>query len=138
MEHKVGRIPTNLSFRWMQYALIFLVVEKIVQHIVVTLAFAYDWQEIRATVVVNPNILMALGVPIALGFALALWGIVRAQPWATNLVIGLALVDIVGEFVAQGKVAILITVSFLVAVILLMLALFYRRQIKNEQTLEGR
>jgi uncharacterized membrane protein len=48
--------------------------------------------------------------------------------WATNLVVALALFDIVGEFVAQGRIDIVVTVSFVVATILLIVALIYRRQ----------
>jgi hypothetical protein len=44
------------------------------------------------------------------------------------LLIGLALFDIIGEFVAQGVISIVITVSFLVATLLLILTLVYRRQ----------
>jgi hypothetical protein len=43
-------------------------------------------------------------------------------------VIALALFDIIGEFVAQGKLDIMITVSFIVAIILLILASIYRQQ----------
>jgi hypothetical protein len=50
------------------------------------------------------------------------------QNWASNLVIALALFDMIGEFIAQGRIDIVITVSFLVATILLILALLYRRQ----------
>jgi hypothetical protein len=103
--------------------LILLIVEKIIQHIAVTLAFYFNWADIASTVVVSPTILMILGVPIVILFSLSLWGMVRKKLWAVNLVIGLALFDIIGEFVAQGTMSILITVSFLVATLLLILAL---------------
>ena len=108
--------------------LIVLVVEKIIQHIVVTLAFYFDWWNISATVVVESRVLMVLGLGAALAFACALWAMVTQRKWASNLIIALALFDIVGEFVAQGTIGILITVSFLVAILLLVLAFFYRRQ----------
>jgi hypothetical protein len=47
------------------------------------------------------------------------------RPWAINLIAALALFDIVGEFVAQGTIGIVITVSFLVAILVLILALTY-------------
>ncbi len=50
------------------------------------------------------------------------------KTWAIRLVIAPALFDIMGEFVAQGKPGITITVSFLAATILLILSLVYRRQ----------
>lgn len=95
---------------------------------VVTLAFYFDWQQIGATVVVEPMLLMVAGGVIALLFALAFWGGMAGRGWAIDLVITLAVVDIVGEFVAQGRLAILITISFLVACVLLVLALGVRRE----------
>jgi hypothetical protein len=59
-------------------------------------------------------------------FSLSLWGIVTHRRWALNLVIVLAIFDIIGEFVAQGTLSIVVTVSFLVAILLLMLALLHR------------
>jgi hypothetical protein len=47
----------------------------------------------------------------------------------TNLLIGLALFDVVGECVAQGLFTIVITVSFLVATLLLSLTIVYRWQV---------
>jgi len=112
---------------WIYYVLVLLVIEKIVQHIFVTLAFYFNWADITSTVVVPARILMVLGALVAVLFVLSLWGIVRKQPWAITLVIFLALFDIVGEFVAQGKMGITITVSFLVATLLLVVGLLYRR-----------
>ena len=113
---------------WLKYLLIALVFEKIIQHIVVTIAFYLNWAQIGSTVAVNPSILMLLGAVVAVLFMLSLWGMITQQKWAINLVIALALFDILGEFVAQGTIIIAITVSFLVATILLILALLYRRQ----------
>lgn len=53
---------------------------------------------------------------------------IAEQKWVLNLIIALALFDIVGEFVAQGGISIVITLSFVVAVILLVLTLLYRRR----------
>jgi hypothetical protein len=113
---------------WVKYILIALVFEKIIQHIVVTIALYFNWAQIGSTVAVDPSILMILGAVVAVLFILSLWGMVTQQKWAINLVIALALFDIIGEFVAQGTIIITITVSFLVATILLILALLYRRQ----------
>lgn len=113
---------------WVKVALLLLIFEKIVQHIFVTLAFIFDWGGISASVVVNPDILIVLGAIVAVVFVFAFWGIATGQPWAINLVIALALFDIVSEFVAQGRIAIKIPISFLVALLLLVLALQYRRQ----------
>jgi hypothetical protein len=113
---------------WLRYVLIALLIEKTIQHIVVTIAFYFNWGDIGSTVVVNPSILMILGALVAVLFALSLWGVIAQHKWAINLMIALALFDIIGEFVAQGTITITITVSFLVAVLLLILALTYRRQ----------
>jgi hypothetical protein len=130
MENEVDtrRATRNARTVWVKYILIALVFEKIIQHIVVTVAFYFNWEDIGSTVAVNPSILMILGAVVAVLFALSLWGMVTQQKWAINLVIALALFDIVGEFVAQGTITIVINVSFLGATILLILTLLYRRQ----------
>lgn len=130
MNTRKTTFPTSKqpSSTWMRYLLLALVAEKIIQHIVVTVAFAYDWRAIGSTVVVNPQSLMIAGAIIALLFALSFWGLLRRARWALTLAIALALFDIGGEFVVQGKVNITMTVSFLIAVILLGVALIVRRQ----------
>lgn len=108
---------------WVYALLLLLIVEKIIQHVFVTLAFYFNWGDIASTVVVSPTTLMILGALVAILFVISLWGMIRKRTWAINLIIFLALFDIIGEFVAQGTVGIVITVSFLVAVLLLILAL---------------
>ena len=104
-----------------------LIVEKIVQHCFVTLAFYFNWRDIGSTVAVSPELLMVAGAAVAILFALSLWGMLSGKRWALSLLIALALFDILGEFVAQGTLAIKINVSFLVAITLLVLAIVYRR-----------
>jgi hypothetical protein len=106
-----------------------LIVEKIIQHTFVTLAFYFDWQQIRSTVAVNPDILMVAGVPVIVLFIVDFWGMLSKRMWSLNLLIGLALFDIIGEFIAQGTLGIVLNVSFIVAVTLLLLAVSYRRQV---------
>ncbi len=113
---------------WIYYLLILLIVEKIIQHVFVTLSFYFNWTDIASTVVVSPMILMILGGLVAVLFIFSLWGMIKKRSWAINLVIALALFDMVGEFVAQGKIGIAMTWSFLVATLLLVLALTVRRQ----------
>lgn len=115
----------------LRYALIAIICEKIVQHILVTIAFWRNPGDIRSTVAIAPDVLMVLGAVVALLFVLALWGIIRRRGWVPNLLIGLALFDIVGEFAAQGKIAIVVTVSFLVAILLLILAFLFRRPLRQ-------
>lgn len=60
---------------WVEYALLTLIFEKTIQHIVVSLAFYYNWQASRSTMVINPTLLMVLGAVVAVAFACSLWGI---------------------------------------------------------------
>ncbi len=106
---------------WLKYALLALIGEKIIQHVFVTLAFYFNWGDIDSTVVVEPDILMVLGGIVAVLFGLALWAMLARRKWALNLVTGLAVWDILGEFIAQGRIDIVITVSFVVAILLLIL-----------------
>ena len=122
------RASRSVKIGWIRYILIALVFEKIIQHIVVTIAFYFNWGDIRSTVAVDPSILMILGAVVAVLFILSLWGMITKKKWAINLVMALALFDIIGEFVAQGTITIAINVSFLVAIILLILTCLYRRQ----------
>jgi hypothetical protein len=117
----------NKKTAWIKYGLIALIFEKIVQHVVVTIAFYLNIKDIGSTVAINPDILMVTGAMLAILFTISFWGMITGKKWAINLVMGLALFDMVGEFVAQGKIMIVMTVSFLVATILLVLALLYRR-----------
>ena len=76
---------------WVYYGLMLLTVEKIVQHIVVTLAFYFNWTDIASTVVVSPIVLMVLGALVAMLFIISLWGLLQKRGWSINLLIGLAL-----------------------------------------------
>ncbi len=122
-----GRIARHRTSAWFRYILIAAVFEKVIQHSVVTLAFFFNWGDIGSTVAVSPSVLLPLGAVAAGLFMLSLWGIMKHQHWALNLLIALAVFDIVGEFVAQGTLSIVVTVSFLVAILLFMLALVNRR-----------
>jgi hypothetical protein len=113
---------------WVWYALVILNIEKIIQHVFVTYAFWRDIGGIRSQVEVSPDILMTAGACIAFLFTLSLWGLFTNKFCAINLLIGLALFDIIGEFIAQGRIDIAIPVSFVVAVVILIMALVYRRQ----------
>ena len=130
MEDDIGNRRTTGRQRtsWIRYLLIALVTGKTVQHVVVTLAFHFDWDNIRSTVAVDPGILMVLGGVVAVLYALSLWGLVARRMGALTLVVALSLFDILGEFVAQGTMNITVTVSFLVAIALLILAFVYQHE----------
>jgi hypothetical protein len=114
---------------WIWTVLVVLSVEKIIQHSFVTIAFILDISGIRSKVAVPPDLLMISGAVVTILFTISVWGMFAQRQWATNLLIGLALFDIIGEFIAQGRVDIKIPLSFLVAILLLIFSLVYRRQI---------
>lgn len=111
------------------YALVFLGIEKTIQHLFVTYAFWKDIGDIRSQVAVSPNILMISGFVVALLFLISIWGLLTFRKWAIDLLIGLALFDIIGEFIAQGRLDIKIPLSFVVAILILLFAIIYRRQV---------
>ena len=119
---------------WIWYVLAFLNIEKIIQHLFVTYAFWHDIGGIRSQVAVPPDLLMIAGAGIAILFMLSLWGLLTDTGWAINLLIGLALFDIAGEFMAQGRMDIAIPVSLVVAVVILILALVFRREIHRPKS----
>ena len=114
------------------YALLLLSLEKTIQHIFVTYAFWQDIDNIRSQVVVSPELLIVSGAIVALLFLISLWGLLTDRKWVANLLIGLAIFDILGEFIAQGRMDIKIPLSFLVAILIFILALIYRNQINKE------
>jgi hypothetical protein len=119
--------PKSNRLHIIRNVIIILVGEKIIQHALVTIAFYFNWMDIRSTVAVPPNILMILGAAVTVLFILCLWAITTQKKWSNHLLIGLALIDIVGEFIAQGRLDITINISILVAFSLLILALLYRK-----------
>ena len=106
------------------YLLIVLVLEKIVQHTFVSLAFLYDIGGLRSTVAVDYRALMTSGAVIAILFAVALPALIQKKLWSLYLVALLAASDIIGEFIAQGTVFVTINISIIVATILLCLCIF--------------
>ena len=111
---------------WIRVLLVLLVIEKVIQHLVVTLALIFDLGGIRASLAHDYRFFLVAGAFEALLFAFGGWGVLRKKSWAGWLLLILALMDILGEFVAQGTLLITINVSFLVAVILLVVSLLYR------------
>ncbi len=105
------------------WILIAIAIEKAIQHAFVTYWFASDRFELREQVVPPWEILLVLGGIVAVLFVVALVGLLRWEPWAPRLLVGLAVFDIVGEFVGQGTLMIDLVVSFVVAIALLILAL---------------
>ena len=106
------------------YLLIVLVLEKIVQHTFVSLAFLYDIGGVRSTVAVDYRALMISGAVIAILFVVALPALIQKKRWSSYLIALLAASDIIGEFIAQGTVFVTINISIVVATILLFLCIF--------------
>jgi hypothetical protein len=106
------------------YLLIILVVEKIVQHTFVSLAFLYDIGGVRSTVAVDYRALMISGAVLAILFAIAIPALIQKKRWSLFLVVLLAVSDVIGEFIAQGTVFVAINISLIVAIILLFLCIF--------------
>jgi hypothetical protein len=120
--------PKSNRLHSIRIVIIILVGEKIIQHALVTIVFYFNWMDIRSTVAVPADILMILGAVVTVLYTLCFWAIMTQKRWSNVLLIGLALFDIVGEFIAQGRLDITINVSILVAFSLLILALLYRKQ----------
>lgn len=117
---------------WMSYLLIILLVEKVIQHITVTLAFLYNSGDIQSMVAFDYKIFMVSGAIVAVFFMVALYGMIKERKWSITLTVGLALFDIIGEFVAQGTLFIVITVSVLVAIVLLGLCYHEYRELQTD------
>jgi hypothetical protein len=114
---------------WVWYSLVVLSAEKIIQHTIVTIAFILDIRGIRSTVAVPADLLLISGAVVTILFIICLWGLFSQRKWGINLLVSLALFDIFGEFIAQGRMDIVIPLSFLVAILLIIFSLVYRRQI---------
>jgi len=108
-------------------ALIVLSVEKFIQHMFVSYAFAVDLAGIRATVAVDYRLLLVSGFIVGWLFLFNIPFLWRQVRGAFYLLFGLAMFDIVGEFIAQGTLFIDLMVSFLVALVIL-LVLFVNRK----------
>lgn len=116
------------------WLLLLLSAEKSVQHVFVTWAFASDRFDLRGDVTPPWQVLLVIGGISAALFALALVGLWRWRAWAPDLLIPLALVDIVGEFIAQGTLMIHVVLSFVVAWLVLVLAWRARPRYRSVST----
>ncbi len=106
-----------------EWVLLALCVEKVLQHAFITWAFVTDRFDLREQVAPPYEWLLVSGGAVAILFAIAFVGLWQRERWALPLLTGLAVFDIVGEFVGQGTLAIEIVVSFLVAILILLLSL---------------
>ncbi len=106
-----------MKLHWpsLHYLLELLVAEKVVQHTVVTAAFAFDLFGLRNEVSLDYWVFMVSGGIVAVLFLLAFLGLVQRRRWGAGTALGLGVFDVVGEFIAQGTLFITVTLSFVVA-----------------------
>jgi len=116
------------------YLLITLSLEKIIQHVFVSLSLLYDAGGVRSTVAVDYRALLVSGAVVAVLFVVAFLALVQKKRWGLYLVAFLAAFDIIGEFVAQGTAFVAINVSIIVAIILLLLCYFELRNPRRAKT----
>jgi len=116
-----------------QVLLLVLSIEKVIQHLFVTYAFAIDMGDIRDSVVIHHTPLMIVGFVVGLLFAASAWLQYRNERRGYLLLLYLALFDFIGEFVAQGTLAIEIVVSIVVAAIILVTLFLNRKALLQAQ-----
>jgi hypothetical protein len=106
----------------LEYLLLALAAEKVAQHAVVTQAVLVNASEIRDDVAGDWRLFAVAGAAIGAGFLLSLAGLWRRRVWAPAALFVLGGVDAVGEFVAQGTLAIHVTVSLFMALAIMFVA----------------
>lgn len=106
-----------------RWALMALTAEKLLQHSLVTMAFVFDAGALRSEVAVDYRWLAVVGAAASGLFAVGLVGLARRRRWSLGLLGILATFDLVGEFVAQGTLTPAVTVSAVVALVILVLCL---------------
>jgi hypothetical protein len=106
-----------------KWLLLGLVAEKVVQHAVVSWALVNDEFGLRSAIAFDYRWFVLVGAVVGVLFAVALIGLIGWHRWSLVLLVVLASADIVGEFAAQGTLAISITLSLAVAVVVLTVAL---------------
>jgi hypothetical protein len=112
--------------------LMFLALEKFVQHMVVTFAFMKDLRGIRQFVIFDYWIFMFTGFFIGILFLLSFILMMRRARFGLNLLLFLALFDFVTEFIAQGTLIIEVTVSILAASLIIIVYLLRRKTLIEE------
>lgn len=109
------------------YALIILSVEKVIQHIFVTIALLWNIGDIRSSIAVDYGVIIAAGAVLAVVYQVSSFGLFKKRKWGLALVTMPAFADVVGEYVVQGA-TIIVTLSLVVAVVILVLVFLAFRQ----------
>jgi hypothetical protein len=113
--------------RIMGLILLGLLAEKVIQHVFVTVAFLFDIGGSRSSVALDYRFLMVAGGVVSILYVIALWAVYSKRKYGLSLVVALAVFDILGEFIAQGRFDINLNFSFIGANILLILVQIIRR-----------
>lgn len=108
-------------------ALLLLALEKFVQHMVVTYGLVTDVSGVRSRVAADPRWLAGAGFVVGVLFLACAVGMLRARRWSAYGLLALALFDVAGEYVAQGTLAVQITLSFVVAWLIVLVVVAGRR-----------
>ena len=108
--------------------LVLLSFEKFIQHMVVTYAFYVDMGEIRSTVMVDHRFLMISGFIVGILFLVNIPFLLQRKRSSFTVLFFLAIFDFIGEFIAQGTLAIDITLSFLNASLILLILIVERKR----------
>ena len=117
------------------WLLLILAFEKFIQHMFVTYALITDLGRIRQQVSLDFRLFLISGFLVGILFLVAFFLLLRRNPLSLSLLRYLALFDFIGEFVAQGTIFITITVSFLVATLILILLRLKREELRDNMNL---
>lgn len=118
----------KIKENFLLYILVFLSLEKFIQHVVVTYAFYVDLGEIRSIVMVDHRFLMISDFIVGILFLINIPFLLQRKRSSFSILFFLALFDFIGEFIAQGTLTINITLSFLVASIILFVLIIERKR----------
>ena len=97
----------------------------------VTYALITNLGGIRQEVSLDFRFFVISGFPVGILFLFAFFLLLRRNQLSLRILLYLALFDVIGEFVAQGTIFITITVSFLVATLILILLRLKREELRR-------
>lgn len=111
------------------FLLMILAFEKFIQHMFVTYALIVNLGGIRQSLSLDYRVFMISGFLVGILFLAAFIFMIRRKKFSLNLLLYLALFDFFGEFIAQGTLFITITISFLVASLIIIVLLATRKDL---------
>jgi len=117
------------------FLLLILAFEKFIQHMFVTFALITDLGRLRQQVSLDFRFFLISGFLVGILFLVAFFLLLRRNPLSLSLLLYLALFDFIGEFVAQGTIFNIITVSLLVATLILILLRLKREELRDNMNL---